>query len=190
MIGQRHRSGNCPLGRSVIVLVTPEADDDIGALGKPDRLLLNHWHEEMYGAPGLDVPIYVHQRDRGHVESALPIAGSFSGRQRIGDDLEIIPTPGHTPGTTTFLWDNGQHHFLFPGDAITIEQGQWKAVLLGESDRQAYLTSLALLIDLKFDVLVPWGNVAGQPAAFEVTPAEARMHLECIADRLRAGENR
>lgn len=46
---------------------------DIMALGRPDRLLVNHWHEAMYDAPDLDVPIVVLTRsssdgagDHGH----------------------------------------------------------------------------------------------------------------------------
>lgn len=164
--------------------------DEIKSMGKPDRLLLSHWHEEMYGVPGLDVPIHVNELDRAQAERSLPIAASFVGRQMIGDDLEIIPTPGHTPGTTTFLWDNGAHRFLFTGDWVTVEQGVWKAVLLGDSDRQDYLASIELLMELEFDFLVPWGNVAGQPYGFAVTRGEARAQLEQIAECFHAGQSR
>ena len=163
---------------------------EIRELGAPDRLLLNHWHEQMYGAPDLDVPIHIHARDRAHVEGSLPIAATFSERAMIGDDLEIIPTPGHTSGTTTFLWDSGEHRILFTGDYLTVEGGEWKAVVLGESDREAYLSSLALLMELEFDFLVPWANTAGQPYGFGVTPAQARAHLEQVIARLEAGESR
>jgi hypothetical protein len=129
----------------------------IMSLGRPTRLLLNHWHEAMYDAPNLDVPIFVHERDRE--DTQLPIAGTFSKRNQIDDDLDVIPTPGHTAGTTMFLWNNGEHRLLFPGDAIWVQGGEWKAVLLGEGDRDAYLSSLLLLMELDFDILVPWGSV-------------------------------
>jgi len=163
------------------------AASEIMELGRPDRLLVNHWHESMFDAPELDVPIFVHEDDRGQTD--LPIAATFSKREKIADDLEVIPTPGHTPGTTTFLWDNGEHRLLFPGDSIWVQGGQWKAVLLGESDREAYLDSLSTLIDVDFDILVPWGSEEGQPYGYGVTRAEARKNLGRIADRLRAGEN-
>jgi hypothetical protein len=41
------------------------ATRDIVELGRPGRLLVNHWHEAMYGAPDLNVPIFVHENDRG-----------------------------------------------------------------------------------------------------------------------------
>jgi len=160
---------------------------EIMELGQPDRLLVNHWHEAMYEAPALDVPIFVHERDRG--QTNLPIADSFSTREQIADDLEVIPTPGHTPGTTAFLWDNGEHRLLFPGDSIWVQNGEWKAVLLGESDREAYLDSLTRLMDVDFDFLVPWGSEEGQPYGYGVTRAQARNRLGEIAARLRKGEN-
>jgi glyoxylase-like metal-dependent hydrolase (beta-lactamase superfamily II) len=175
---------------NIIVYNSPgiaAASAEILRLGRPERLLVNHWHEAMYGAPGLDVPICVHERDQG--QTALPIAGTFTRREKLASDLEIIPTPGHTAGTTMFLWDTGGHHLLFPGDAIWVQHGEWRAVLLGESDRGAYIASLTELLGIEFDVLVPWGGEAGAPQAWPVTPAEARQHLQRIIDRLFAGRN-
>lgn len=164
-----------------------EAADEIRAMGLPGRLLMNHHHEAMYGAPDLDVPVWIHAADRSRV--GLPIAGTFSERQMIDDDLEIIPTPGHTPGTTMFLWDNGEHRFLFPGDSLWVQGGAWKAVVLGDSDRAAYLRSLALLKEIDFDILVPWAVEDGAPYGYAVTRAEAAAILDRIIGRLEAGEN-
>lgn len=175
---------------NVIVYNSPgitAAADDILSLGRPDRLLVNHWHEAMYGAPDLDVPIFVHADDRAR--TGLPVAGTFSQRETIGGDLEVIPTPGHTAGTTAFLWDTGEHRLLFPGDSIWVQGGAWKAVLLGESDRDSYVASLSRLAQLDFDMLVPWGSEAGQPYGYGVTRREAHDRLSRIADRLRAGQN-
>lgn len=105
----------------------------------------------------------------------------------IDNDLEVIPTPGHTPGTTMFLWDNGECRFLFPGDSLWVQGGEWKAVVLGDSDRSAYLDSLALLKEVAFDVLVPWGVEEEAPYGYAVSRAEASEKLERIIDRLREG---
>jgi hypothetical protein len=177
-------------GGNIIVYNAPgitAAASDILRLGRPDRLLINHCHEAMYGAPDLDVPMFVHEDDLR--QTPLRIAGTFSAWTTIGDDLELIPTPGHTPGTTMFLWNNGEHRLLFPGDAIWIQGGEWKAVLLGDSDRKAYLASLSVIMDLDFDILVPWGSEKGQPCGHAVTRPEARRRLQSIIDRLKAGKN-
>jgi hypothetical protein len=162
----------------------------IRELGGATRLLINHSHEAMYGMPDLDVPVFVHELDRSETARSMPVAGVFTSRQMIDDDLEVIPTPGHTAGTTTFLWDNGRHRFLFPGDFIWIEDGEWKAVVLDASRRAEYLNSLKLVNDLDFDVLVPWGTTEDDPAVAQVDPAEAHRRIDAIIARVEAGSGR
>ncbi|KAD3633354.1 MBL fold metallo-hydrolase [Arthrobacter yangruifuii] len=163
----------------------------IGELGGAAGLLINHEHEAMYGPPEIDVDTYVHQLDRAAVESSLPVAGVFTGHQMIGRDLEVIPTPGHTAGTTSYLWDNGDRRFLFTGDFIWIDHGEWKAVVLEEHLRGDYLDSLALVRDLDFDVLVPWGTTEDGPSYGLVrTPGEIRDRIDAIIRRVHGGGSR
>lgn len=159
-------------------------------LGGATRLLINHSHEAMYGEPGLDVPVFVHERDRSETARSMRVAGVFTSRQMIDDDLEVIPTPGHTPGTTSYLWDNGSHRFLFTGDFIWIENGEWKAVVLDSSRRAEYLNSLALVRELDFDVLAPWGTTEGIPSVAVVNKAEIRAHIDAIIARIEGGIDR
>jgi glyoxylase-like metal-dependent hydrolase (beta-lactamase superfamily II) len=179
---------------NVIVYNSPgvsEAASAIRDLGSPSRLLVNHAHEAMYGRPDLDVDVWMHKDDRDEVGTSLDIAGTFDQREHIGTDLEAIPTPGHTPGTCSYLWDNGTHRFLFTGDFIWIENGEWKAVVLDPSLRQAYLDSLALVRDLDFDVLVPWGVTEGNSPAWPVRdPADKRARIDQIIDRVANGGQR
>jgi glyoxylase-like metal-dependent hydrolase (beta-lactamase superfamily II) len=163
----------------------------IRALGPPARLLVNHGHESMYGQPDLDVPVWVHEKDRAEVATSLDVAGTFGAREMIDDDLEVIPTPGHTAGTTSYLWDNGTHRFLFTGDFVWIEDGEWKAVVLSPALRGDYLDSLALVRDLDFDVLVPWGTTEGGPSyALVADRSEAHRRIDAIIDRVRSGGDR
>ena len=175
---------------NVIVYDSPglsEAADEIRALGDPTHLLINHGHEAMYGAPSLDVAVFVHERDRAETARGLQVAGTFAGRQMIGDDLEVIPTPGHTPGTTSYLWDSGVHRFLFTGDSLWVEYGEWKAVVLGDTDRPAFLDSLRLIRDLDFDVLVPWAAMKGESSVNVVTHDDARRRIDAVIARVEAG---
>jgi glyoxylase-like metal-dependent hydrolase (beta-lactamase superfamily II) len=100
----------------------------------------------------------------------------------------VIPTPGHTSGATAYLWDSGEHRFLFTGDTIFLDGGEWVAAVLGSSDRDAYVESLELLRGLEFDVLVPWA-ASGEPYAV-TDPADARSRIDAIIDRVRRGEDR
>ena len=177
---------------NVIIYNSPgvtAAARDILHLGRPSRLLVNHWHEALYPAPRLEIPIFVHEHDRAQTERSLPVAGTFTGRGMIDDDIEVIPTPGHTAGSAMFLWKCGAHHFLFPGDTIWIQDGQWKVAVLGESNRAAYLDSLALIRDLDFDVLVPWGSEQNASHVDIVNRSQVQQRIGQIIARVQNGAN-
>jgi glyoxylase-like metal-dependent hydrolase (beta-lactamase superfamily II) len=178
----------------VIIYNSPGVSEAASAItehGTPVRLLVNHAHESMFGQPELGVPVWMHSADRAEVGSALDIAGVFEGRGMIDDDLEVIPTPGHTPGTCSFLWDDGSHRFLFTGDFLWIEHGTWKAVVLDPELRGPYLESLALVRELDFDVLVPWGVTEADAPVFPVAdPEERRRHIDAVIARVAAGGSR
>ena len=98
--------------------------------------------------------------------------------------------PGHTNGSTAFLWDTGQHRCLFSADSVYIRDGEWVAALLpGSSDRDAYIASLELMQGLDFDVLLPWA--AGRGGAWHAMTdrADARRRIDAIIDRLRRGDD-
>jgi glyoxylase-like metal-dependent hydrolase (beta-lactamase superfamily II) len=147
------------------------------------RWYLNHAHEAMFlpaQPPG--APLFVHDADRVDGTRA-----TFTRRHVLHDDFEVVPTPGHTPGATAYLWDDGDHRFLFTGDTIYLDDGQWVAAVLKSSDRAAYLESLELIRELDFDVLVPWAATAGQPWLAHTDREDARRRIGWIIDRVRDG---
>ncbi|ANY08230.1 MBL fold metallo-hydrolase [Pseudonocardia sp. HH130630-07] len=162
----------------------------IADLGGASHLLVNHEHEAMYGDPGLDVPVFVHERDRAATARSMLVTGTFGDRRMLDDDLEVIPTPGHTAGTTCFLWDSGLHRFLFTGDFVWISDGEWQAVVLDPALREDYLESLALVRDLDFDVLVPWGVSERDACVAMTTRDETRARIDAMIARVGAGEGR
>ena len=161
----------------------------IEALGGVSRQYLNHWHEAAFGGDGVDAPLVVHADDRAAAEDSRPVDETFAERALLDGDFELIPTPGHTPGATAFLWDSGGQRLLFTGDSIYLRDGEWvAAVLEGSSDRAAYIESLELMAGLEFDALVPWA--ASGDAAYTLTdPADARQRIDAILERLRRGED-
>ncbi len=117
------------------------------------------------------------------------VAGTFSGRHVLDEDLEVIPTPGHTSGATAYLWDSGENRFLFTGDTVYLHGGEWVAAVLASSDRQRYLESLELIRELDFDVLVPWAATGGQPYYAVTSLADAQRRIDQILERVRRGED-
>ena len=120
----------------------------------------------------------------------LHVRGTFSRRHALDEDFEVIPTPGHTNGATSYLWDTGEHRLLFTGDTIHLHGDEWRAAVLGSSDRLEYAESLDLIRGLDFDVLVPWAASSGDSPVAHTTPADTRRRIGAILDRVWRGESR
>jgi hypothetical protein len=148
------------------------------------RHYLNHWHEATFPTPGLDIPLFTHEAGREHVAEHMHVRATFSRRHLLDDDFEVIPTPGHTPDATAFLWDSGEHRMLFTGDTIMLRGGEWRAAVLESSDRSAYAESLALMRDLDFDVLVPWVAAAAGPYLALTDRDDARARIDALIEQV------
>jgi len=171
--------------------------DDLGsasaafdALGGISRQYLNHGHEAMFSENPVDAPLFVHEADAPAVVETRDVRATFSRRHTLDDDFEVIPTPGHTPGATAYLWDAGEHRLLFTGDSIYLEGGRWKPGLLASSDRDALIASLELIRELDFDVLVPWAAAVGQPYHSTTDRTDARSRIDAMLARLRRRSSR
>jgi glyoxylase-like metal-dependent hydrolase (beta-lactamase superfamily II) len=130
-------------------------------------------------------PLHCHAADAEHVAERCHVDHTFSARQVLDGDFEVIPTPGHTPGATCFLWDTGEHRYLFSGDTINFPGGEWIAEVLDSSDRDRYLESLELMRGLDFDVIVPSVSAAGQPFYDLVDREQAQDRIDAIIQTVR-----
>jgi hypothetical protein len=158
-------------------------------LGPISRQYLNHWHQAAFISDRVDQPLFVHENERSSVAESRPVEQTFSKRHMLDEDFEVIPTPGHTSGATSFLWETDEHRLLFTGDTIYLDEGEWGAVVLDQSDRGLYIESLELIRELDFDVLVPW--VARGLPYYQVTDGAAtRRRIDALIADLRRGGNR
>jgi hypothetical protein len=148
------------------------------------RHYLTHWHEALFAKGDAGAPVFVHADDAAQVARRTAVRATFSRRHVLDDDLEVIPMPGHTPGSTAYLWDSGRDRFLFTGDSIYLRDGEWDVAVLDSSDRRAYVESLRMLRELDFDVLVPWAATAGQPWWARTDREDARRRLDALIDRI------
>jgi|SRR5215218_10408961 len=164
-------------GGNLLVYSSSSVDTEaVARLGGAGRILLNHWHEAEFGG-GAEVAAALDATLTG--ERAAPL-------ESVGDDVDVIPIPGHTPGATAFLWRGA----LFTGDSVYVDGGEWVAAVLESSDRAAYVESLERLRELDFELLVPWVAGLDDPPAVRTDPADARRRLDAIISRLRRGEAR
>jgi hypothetical protein len=165
-------------GGNLLVYSTPTAGGDVW------RQYLNHAHEAAFASDAVTAPLFVHAADRAAVEQTHHVRASFSRRHMLDDDFEVIPTPGHTPGATAYLWDTGEHRVLFTGDTIFLRDGEWATAVLSSSDPAAYRESLELIRELDFDVLVPWAATAGGEPHAVTDHKDTRRRIDALIDRI------
>jgi glyoxylase-like metal-dependent hydrolase (beta-lactamase superfamily II) len=76
------------------------------------------------------------------IAAICQVGGTFEQRKFHFPDFEVIPTPGHTEGSTCFLWDDRQRRYLFTGDTIYLKDGEWVVAVLSGSERPISSRSL------------------------------------------------
>lgn len=183
----RRRDGNLLLYSSGRMR---EEADALLAQGGIARQYLNHRHQAMSSCDWVSerfaAPPFAPKLEETAIAATCRVGGTFEQRQFHFPDFEVIPTPGHTEGSTCFLWNDGQRRYLFTGDTIYLKDGEWVAAVLSVSDREAYLKSLALIGQLDFDVIVP--SMARGPAYQVTHRADIRRRVAAIAKRLERGE--
>ncbi|GAN67550.1 MBL fold metallo-hydrolase [Acetobacter orleanensis] len=176
---------------SIVIYNSPGLSQDKNAiveLGAPSALLMSHWHEAMYKAPELDVTAYVATSDLSQTRASMSGVVDLATYSGSNNAIEIISTPGHTAGFSMFLWTCGAHRVLFSGDMIWSHHNRWEAVVLDESNRQHYISSLETIAELDFDVLVPWVSMRGEQHTILSDKLSARHKILKIIERLKGDE--
>ena len=140
---------------------------------EPEAVLLTHGHfDHILGIPGLraewrSLPIYCHPADIGEGEStrvfgqSFPTVASFGNVtpykegdvvKAAGIDVEVLETPGHTPGSVTLRAGD----VLFTGD--TLFAGSMGRTDLPGGDEDTIMRSLRRLYELEGDYQVLPGH--------------------------------
>lgn len=171
---------NCSIlsenGKAWIVDPGQEADRIIDLLAKkglePAGVLLTHGHfDHISGIPGLlekfpALPIYIHEKDAlmfGHPLNQLPPEyPSFAKPHNLKtldklkglEGLEIVETPGHTPGGVCYYFPKDK--LLLSGD--TLFAGSVGRTDLPGGDMATLMDSLRKLTTLPDDTLVIPGH--------------------------------
>lgn len=113
----------------------------------------------------------------------------FTQRERILGNIEVIPVPGHSPGSTSFLVEPAHgKRYLFTGDTIYRgEGGAWKAGFIpGYTQLEArpiLAASLQLLGTLKPNLVLS-SAFRGDSGFQEMHPDEWARHTELAIESL------
>lgn len=160
--------------------------DTIASLGGVHDQYLSHQDEagpmlariaERFGSR-LHAPAAEQATIGAHARIDVPLAD----RHRDVNGIEVIPTPGHTPGSTSYLVNGADGRYLFTGDTMFVDHdGHWSTfVIPGVGDAAAITESLHLLATFDPDLVI--SSAFGKSA---VTELGDRPWRDCVAEALR-----
>jgi hydroxyacylglutathione hydrolase len=158
-----------PTGNVLFCRSEHDADHrHIHDLGGLTHQYLTHWHE---AAPGLarikqmfGSKLVCHRLAETIVSKFSPVDITFETRDFHLGDIEVIPSPGHTPGSTCFRFKSPHGKtYLFAGDTIFPSRGTWQAVVFEDGNKSDLRQSLAMLRSVDPDVVLCGASVADIP---------------------------
>ena len=102
-------------------------------------------------------------------------------QHKLFSDLEVIPTPGHTPGALSYLWACGRNKILFIGDTIVPIDNEWKLwVNKTTKARAAMIETMERLRKLKFNYIISDSFAATGDNAIKLSPKGKEKMIESV----------
>ena len=128
-----------------------------------------------------------HILEQAATEEFAPVDRVFDQRESPDTDIEIIPTPGHTPGSVSFRIRHGGRRFLFTGDTLYRgADGLWhNGYIEGMSDRKTLEQSLRWLRNAEPDVVISSASMGGH-AFQEIGGADWKAAVDGAIEALSA----
>lgn len=178
-------------GRNVL-FYSPVSDvdfDEIERRGGVAHQYLSHQDEagpmlrrvaERFGAR-----LHAPRGDASKISEVAEVHEWLEDRRVDGNAVEVVPTPGHTPGSTSYVVTGvGGERYLFTGDTVfTGDDGSWAAGNLPFSDPDALAGSVRLLATLRPDVVAS-SAAPGPAGVHEMAPADWADAMREVADGL------
>lgn len=101
-------------------------------------------------------------------------------RHWLHEDLEILPTPGHTVGALSYLWTSGSHRVLFIGDTVVPVDGEWR-VSVNRKNRSTMLDTMATIGSMDFDYIAAGSGAATGPKVIELSAKAKTAMIDQVA---------
>ena len=121
-----------------------------------------------------------HRLEEPAVRKAALVDCTFDKRETRLGNIEVIPTPGHTPGSVCFLAGSADGKtYLFTGDTLFLNKGAWDTRVNAGGSESDLKNSLMLLRDLKPAVVLSSASV-GSVAFKEVSAAEWQTDIDKV----------
>lgn len=165
--------------------------DDLTQLGGIEDQYLSHRDEAgpMLGhiARRFHSILHAPAAELAEISEHHPVDVPLEGRHIDGNGVEAIPTPGHSPGSTSYLIAGAEGTYLFTGDTlIRNPEGRWWAGYIdGISDAPSLADSLRVLAELEPDVVIS-SAFQGDSAVHRIQRGDWRDHVAQALDGLPA----
>jgi len=166
--------------------------DFIESKGGIDKVLISHRDEATkYStkvADRFNAQVYCPKVEKEEISKKCHVDNTFSGDQRVDDTFEIIFTPGHSPGSSCFLWKapDGKR-LIFTGDNLVLREEGWGVYIMNKNNLSVTIKSMQKLKDLEVNVIVP-GGYSSEISYEEVTKERWEQSIGDVIERLKAGE--
>ncbi|CCP02989.1 hypothetical protein BN439_1929 [Erwinia amylovora Ea644] len=159
----QHLRGNILISR----VENPVDHDFIAERGGIIRHYLTHWHEAGPATHQLQCrfnsALYCHVRAIGHVSRYAEADATFNSAEVHCGSFHVVPTPGHTPGSSSYLYASPYGKtYLFVGDTVTLSHQRWVTVRAAESNTRALRQTLKFYRALRPDVVLMSTTVGRQ----------------------------
>ena len=144
-------------------------------LGGVDKQFLGHRDEASKFCNVLSAPLWCHELEKAAVQAkGAKVAETFSEAKHVflyddkGNEVfTSYHTPGHTMGSSSYLWKNVPQGFsvLFTGDALAVESAQKVSAALQfhpyTTNVQDQIQTLELIMKLQPTYIVPALSLVG-----------------------------
>ncbi|MBD8708484.1 hypothetical protein IFT47_17790 [Pseudomonas sp. CFBP 13711] len=118
-----------------------------------------------------------------HIEAKILSAKGFAinaalpyEHHALGSDIQIIPTPGHTTGAFSYLWNNGVNNILFIGDTLVPVEQAWQ-YWVSPPSRKTLADTLNRLKAFEFDHIISNSFACQGGACRRISSAEKESLL-------------
>lgn len=118
--------------------------------------------------------------ERAAIEKFAPIDVPLADRHIDDLGVEVVPTPGHSPGSTCYLVAGGDGlRYLFTGDTLLRDRdGRWRAGYIpGYSDPDRLRAALTTLAELPADVVISSACYSGAAGVHRIERTRWHEHL-------------
>jgi glyoxylase-like metal-dependent hydrolase (beta-lactamase superfamily II) len=121
-----------------------------------------------------------HRLEERAVRKVTPVDCTFDKRETRLGSVEVIPTPGHTPGSVCFLADSPDGKtYLFTGDTLFLNKGAWDTRIDPGGSKSDLKNSLLLLRGLKPAVVLSSASIGSVPFK-EVSAEEWQSDIDKV----------